>query len=306
MSKYIIEVNNLTKDFGNNNGIFDLNFKVKKGEMVGFVGTNGSGKSTTIRSIIGFLEPTSGTSSVLGYNSWKDSDKFIKNIGYVPGEISFPDLNTGTAFLKNQAEFLKITDLSKANELIKILQLDPRANLKRMSKGMKQKTALVAALMHDPEILILDEPTTGLDPLMRINFIDTVKEEHKRGKTILMSSQSFEELEHTCDKVIFILNGKIISIANMDEINNRLERDFKIEFNNRLDYLAFKKLNYKLLRDQSKYNQVTIEVLKGDLNRLMSDLSRLDVKFIAEIKYTLESHFKRLAKEEFSEEELYV
>src|SRR5690554_2678428 len=306
MSKYIIEVNNLTKDFGNNNGIFDLNFKVKKGEMVGFVGTNGSGKSTTIRSIIGFLEPTSGTSSVLGYDSWKDSDKFIRNIGYVPGEISFPDLNTGTAFLKNQAEFLKITDLSKANELIKILQLDPRANLKRMSKGMKQKTALVAALMHDPEILILDEPTTGLDPLMRINFIDTVKEEHKRGKTILMSSQSFEELEATCDKVIFILNGKIISIANMDEINNRIERDFKIEFNNRIDYLSFKKLNYKILRDQSKYNQVTIEVLKHDLNKLMSDLSRLNVKFIAEIKYTLESHFKRLAKEEFSEEELYV
>lgn len=306
MSEFVIEVNNLTKDFGDKNGIFDLSFKVKKGEMIGFVGTNGSGKSTTIRSIIGFIKPTSGSSRVLGFNSWSNSSKFIKKIGYVPGEISFPDLNTGTAFLKNQADLLKISDLSKANELIKILQLDPRANLKRMSKGMKQKTALVAALMHDPEILILDEPTTGLDPLMRLNFMETIKEEHKNGKTILMSSQSFEELEHTCDKVIFILNGKIISIANMDEINNRLERDFKIEFNNRLDYLSFKKLNYKLLRDQSKYNQVTIEVLKDDLNKLMSDLSRFDVKFIAEIKYTLESHFKRLAKEEFSEEELYV
>src|SRR5690554_4226157 len=306
MSKYIIEVNNLTKDFGNNNGIFDLNFKVKKGEMVGFVGTNGSGKSTTIRSIIGFLEPTSGTSSVLGYNSWKDSDKFIRNIGYVPGEISFPDLNTGTAFLKNQAEFLKITDLSKANELIKILQLDPRANLKRMSKGMKQKTALVAALMHNPEVLILDEPTTGLDPLMRVNFMDVVKSEHKKGKTILMSSQSFEELEEACDKVIFILNGRIISVANINDIKNRDVIDFKLEFNEEESYLKFKKLNYKILRNQPKYYQVTTEVLKEDINKLMNDLSVLNLKFIAKVNYTLESHFKRIAKQEFKESELYV
>lgn len=302
----IIKAENLTKDFGGNTGIFDLTFQVEKGEMVGFVGTNGSGKSTTIRSLIGFLKPTSGTSFVLGYDSWTESSKFISKIGYVPGEISFPDLKTGTAFLQSQAEFFKLKDLNKANELIKMLQLDPRANLKRMSKGMKQKTALVAALMHDPEILILDEPTTGLDPLMRVNFMDTIKEEHKKGKTILMSSQSFVELEETCDKVIFILNGKIIAIANMDEIKNRNVVDFKIEFNDEESYLKFKEENYKTLRDQPNYYQVTVEVKKENLNNFMKSLSLLDVKFVAEIKYTLESHFKRIAKEEFKEEELYV
>jgi len=306
MNKYIIEAQNLTKDFGSGNGIFDLSFKIKKGEMIGFVGTNGSGKSTTIRSLIGFIKPTSGSSRINGLDSWEDSDKFIKNIGYVPGEISFPDLHSGTSFLKNQAEFLKLKNLDKANELIKILQLDPSANLKRMSKGMKQKTALVAALMADPEILILDEPTTGLDPLMRHNFINVVKNEHRNGKTILISSQSFEELESTCDRVIFILNGKLIAIANVDEIKNRNIRDFKIEFNNKDDYLKFKQYNYHILRDQEQYFQVTIEVLKSDLNKLLFDLKDLNVKFIAEIKYTLESHFKRIAKEEFSEEELYV
>ena len=217
----VIEVKNLTKDFGNHKGVFDLSFNIKKGEMVGFVGTNGSGKSTTIRLIIGFIEPTTGSSKVMGLDSWKESSNFITKIGYVPGEISFPDLRTGTEFLKNQAEFLKLSDLSTANRLIKVLQLDTRANLKRMSKGMKQKTALVASLMADPEILVLDEPTTGLDPLMRANFIDVLKKEHKKGKTILISSQSFEELEKTCDKVIFILNGNIISIADMNEIRNR-------------------------------------------------------------------------------------
>lgn len=298
----IIKVINLTKDFGNEQGIYNLNFEVKKGEMIGFVGTNGSGKTTTIRSIIGFIKPTSGYSEVLGFESWSESHKFIKRIGYVPGEISFPDLKTGTNFLKTQAEFLKLKDLTYANHLIKLLQLDPSANLKRMSKGMKQKTALVAALMSDPEILILDEPTTGLDPLMRINFINIIKEEHLKGKTILMSSQSFEELESTCDKVIFILNGQIISIADMKDIRNRDERDFKVEFKNKSDYLLFKNMNYKILRDQEKYYQVTIEVLKNQVNQLMDDLKTFDLKFISEIKYTLESHFKRLAKEEFEGE----
>src|SRR5690554_441999 len=211
----IINVDNLTKDFGNGKGVFNFSFTVKKGKMIGFVGTNGSGKSTTIRSIVGFIKPTSGNVQVFGLDSWKYSSKFISNIGYVPGEIGFPDLPTGSAFLKSQAEFLKLKDLSYANNLIKRLQLDPRANLKRMSKGMKQKTAIIAALMNNPDVLVLDEPTTGLDPLMRINFINLIKEEHSRGKTIFMSSQSFEELEDTCDQVIFIFNGNIIGIADM-------------------------------------------------------------------------------------------
>ncbi len=302
----VIEVKNLTKDFGNHKGVFDLSFNIKKGEMVGFVGTNGSGKSTTIRLIIGFIEPTTGSSKVMGLDSWKESSNFITKIGYVPGEISFPDLRTGTEFLKNQAEFLKLSDLSTANRLIKVLQLDTRANLKRMSKGMKQKTALVASLMADPEILVLDEPTTGLDPLMRANFIDVLKKEHKKGKTILISSQSFEELEKTCDKVIFILNGNIISIADMNEIRNRPEHDFKIEFFDYESYLSFKKLGYRIIRDQPKYNQVTIEILREDINPLMKALSQFKLKFISEVKYTLESHFKKIARDEFKEEEIHV
>ena len=152
--------------------------------MLGFVGTNGSGKTTTIRSILGFIKPTDGTAYVNGLSSWEHSSEIVKNIGYVPGEIAFPDLKTGIDFLKSQAEFLGLKDMSYANQLIERLQLDPRANLKRMSKGMKQKTALVAALMADLPIIILDEPTTGLDPLMRVAFLDILKEEHAKGKTI--------------------------------------------------------------------------------------------------------------------------
>ena len=288
----IIEIKNLTKDYGDNKGIFDINLDIYKGEMIGFVGTNGSGKTTTIRNILGFVKPTKGVALVNGLNTWENQSEVAKMIGYVPGEIAFPDLKTGVAFLKSQAEYLNVTDLSYANSLIEKLQLDPRANLKRMSKGMKQKTALVAALMADKPIIILDEPTTGLDPLMRDAFLEIIKEEHKKGKTIFMSSHMFEEMEDTCDRVALISNGHIVDIANMDEIRNRPLNDFKIEFNNKNDYLKFKEKEYKIIRDQDEFNQVTIEIDKSQVNDLFKELKNYDVKFISEVKYTLEKYFK--------------
>lgn len=293
----VIEINNLTKDYGNNRGIFDINLDIEKGEMIGFVGTNGSGKTTTIRNILGFLKPTKGSVKVNGLSSWENASEISKNIGYVPGEISFPDLRTGIDFLKSQAEFLGMENMDYANYLIERLQLDPRANLKRMSKGMKQKTALVAALMNDAPIIILDEPTTGLDPLMRLTFLDIIKEEHKKGKTIFMSSHMFEELEETCDKVALINDGHIIDIADMNEIRNRKVKDFKVEFNSQKDYLSF--LNedssiYSVTRKQEQYNQVTISINNNEINELFKILKKYDVKFISEVPYTLEKHFKNI------------
>lgn len=289
-----IEIKDLTKDYGSGRGVFDINLTIKKGEMVGFVGTNGSGKTTTIRSLMGFIKPTNGHVYVNGLESWENASEISKHIGYVPGEIAFPDLPTGTAFLKSQAEYFNLKDMSYANELVSRLQLDPRANLKRMSKGMKQKTALVAALMNNADILILDEPTTGLDPLMRDSFLEIIKEEHKKGKTIFMSSHMFNEMEDTCDRVALISDGHIIDIADMNEIRNRPCKDFKIEFNSAKDYEKFKKMDYTIVRDQKQYSQVTINIKNEEINKLFSDLKAFDVKFISEVKYTLEKHFKEI------------
>ena len=294
----VIKIEHLTKDYGNGRGIFDINLTINKGEMVGFVGTNGSGKTTTIRSILGYIKPTSGVVYVKGMESWTNSSEIAKSVGYVPGEIAFPDLPTGTEFLKSQAGFLGLNDMSYANEIIKKLQLDPRANLKRMSKGMKQKTAIVAALMNNAEIIILDEPTTGLDPLMRDAFLQLIKEEHKKGKTIFMSSHIFEELEQTCDRVALIRNGKIIDIANVDEIKNRKIKDFKIEFNSKEDFERFKKLNYNIIRIQEIYNQVTVSIADEDIDELFKDLTKFDVKFISQVMYNLEKHFKEVLLKE--------
>lgn len=292
----VIEIDNLTKDYGYDRGVFDINLNIEQGEMVGFVGTNGSGKTTTIRNIMGFIKPTSGEVRVNGLNAWERSFEIVKNIGYVPGEIAFPDLKTGVEFLNSQKEFLGLKSFDYANELIERLQLDPRANLKRMSKGMKQKTALVAALMNDAPIIILDEPTTGLDPLMRVTFLDIIKEEHEKGKTIFMSSHNFEELEGTCDRVALINDGHLIDVCDMDTINDPAEKEFKIEFKKPEDYKAFIKEDYKVIRLQDIYNQATIKIAAANTAKLLQSLKKYDVKFISEIPYTLEKHFKEALK----------
>ena len=298
MAKDIIEIKNLTKDYGDGKGIFDINLAIKEGEMIGFAGTNGSGKTTTIRSILGFIKPDSGKVIVNGLESWSNSNEIVKCIGYVPGEISFPDLPTGTSFLNSQAEFLNLKDMTYANQLIKALQLDTGANLKRMSKGMKQKTALVAALMNDAKIIILDEPTTGLDPLMRVEFMKIIKEEHKKGKTILMSSHMFEELEESCDRVMLISNGHLVDVADMNKIKNRQEKEFKIEFKNELDFNNFMKDGFKITRIQKEYNQVSIEINKSDINFILNSLKKYDVKYISELEYNLEKYFKNKMRSE--------
>lgn len=288
----VIQVEKLTKDYGDNRGIFDLNFAINKGETFGFVGTNGSGKTTTIRHIMGFLKPQKGKVLVMGMDAWKNSCEIKRYVEYVPGEIAFPDLKDGTTFLKNQAELLNLKDMSYATSLINRLQLDTSANLKRMSKGMKQKTAIVAALMADKDIIILDEPTTGLDPLMRETFIELILEEKKKGKTILMSSQMFGELEITCDRVALILNGRIVDIADINELKSLPYKSFKIEFNKEEEYKKFKKLKFNIIRDQVQYNQVTVKIEDKDINRLFKVLQNYDLKFISEVQYNLEKHFK--------------
>lgn len=297
----VIQTNKLTKDYGDGRGIFDIDLSIEQGEMLGFVGTNGSGKTTTIRSILGFIKPTSGLACVSGLTSWEHSSEIVKNIGYVPGEIAFPDLKTGIDFLKSQAEFLGLKDMSYANELIERLQLDPRASLKRMSKGMKQKTALVAALMADLPIIILDEPTTGLDPLMRVAFLDILKEEHAKGKTIFISSHMYEELETTCDRVALINNGHIVEITNMNDIRNRPLKEFKIEFNTQEDYKRFLSESYDVIRMQDQYDQVTIRIPSDATGNLLGVLKKYNVKFISELPYTLEKHFKTILFEDKGE-----
>ncbi|GHU71818.1 hypothetical protein FACS1894184_19080 [Clostridia bacterium] len=183
----VIKIERLTRDYGNNRGVFDLSFTVDEGEAFGFLGPNGAGKTTTIRHLMGFIKPKQDSAAICGLDCWRESDKIQKRLGYIPGEISFFDDMSGTEFLRFTAKY-RGTGNTREREMLDRFELSPKGKIKKMSKGMKQKIGIVAAFMHDPEILILDEPTSGLDPLMQNRFIELVEHEKKRGKTILMSS----------------------------------------------------------------------------------------------------------------------
>lgn len=290
----LIEINNLTKDYGQGRGVFNINLSIEKGEVFGFVGTNGAGKTTVIRHLMGFLKPQSGSVTINGMDCWKDSAEIKKMIGYTPGEIAFPDAPTGTEFLRRQAELIGLSDMTYANTIIEKLQLDPTANLKRMSKGMKQKTAIVATLMADPDILILDEPTTGLDPLMRAEFIEILNVEKKKGKTIFMSSHMFEEVEHTCDKVALIKDGKIIAVKSTLEVKHNEEKIYKIEFTSHEEYQRFLSEPFDIAEKRESQNQAIIKINDRHINTLFKVLKGYNIKFITENKYTLENYFRSL------------
>jgi len=215
----VITIQSLTKDFGNNQGVFDISFDVKRGEVFGFLGPNGAGKSTTIRHLLGFMKSERGKCQILGFDCWKDHEEIQKHIGYVAGEIALPSMS-GHKLIEYIAKLRNI-DSARAKELCNYFDINPKGKIKRMSKGMKQKIALVLAFMHDPEIIILDEPTSGLDPLMQEKFCELIIREKERGKTIILSSHIFDEIEKTCDRVMIIKHGKIIAEVDMKGIDKK-------------------------------------------------------------------------------------
>ena len=293
MSDIIIKTEHLTKDYGNGHGIFDISLEVKKGEVFGFIGTNGSGKTTTIRNMMGFIRPDGGNVSVFGMDSWEQSIDIKPYVSYVPGEIAFPKLASGTEFLKLQAEYFGITDFDYMNKLIKMFQLDPTANLKRMSKGMKQKTAIVAALMGDRDILVLDEPTTGLDPLMREVFLDLVREEKAKGKTIFMSSHIFEEIEEVCDRVAMIKDGKLVDLIDVYALRHEKRKHFIAVFEKAEDIKSFiSACNYADCKADDNQCKICIDIV--DIGRLVKLLTKYKLISLSEEHETLENRFKSI------------
>lgn len=166
----MININNLTKDYGNGKGVFNVSFEVKKGEVFGFLGPNGAGKTTTIRHLLGFIQTYPNVCCIDTKDCTRYAAQIQKNLGYIPGEINMFDDMTGTQFLNFMMEYRGMKNRGRMDELIERFELKPEGKIKKMSKGMKQKIGIITAFMHDPDILILDEPTSGLDPLMQKNI----------------------------------------------------------------------------------------------------------------------------------------
>lgn len=263
----IIEISHLTKDYGNKKGIFNVSFHVDKGEVVGFLGPNGAGKTTTIRHLLGFIRSQSGTVTILGKDCFQCVEDIHPQLGYLPGEIAFMDDMTGVEFIHFMAQMKNVKDTSRIQELIDFFELNPRGKIKKMSKGMKQKIALVLAFMQDSAIYILDEPTSGLDPLMQNKFVQLIQKEKERGKTILMSSHIFEEVENTCDRVIMIKDGKIIANETMEHLKSQRHKHYEITFQTEAEASRFIE-NYNAKREHCHVEFIS----NDDINHLISIL----------------------------------
>lgn len=269
----MISVNHLTKDYGQNRGVFDMSFQIHEGEILGFLGPNGSGKTTTIRQLMGFVKPDHGNAEIQGKDCFLDAAWIQQNVGYLPGEIAFMDDMTGIDFIHFIAKLKGIKDLSYANELIEFLELDARGQIKRMSKGMKQKIGLVIALMQDPPILILDEPTSGLDPLMQMKFVELMKKAKQQGKTVFMSSHIFGEIENVCDRVVIIKEGRIVAIEDMDKLKHHRYKHYEIVFHHSHEMEKFMQ-HYPEAKQQQGYVSLLI---KGNTDQLIKELSHYTI-----------------------------
>lgn len=270
----VIRIRHLTKDYGKGKGIFDINLSVREGEVYGFLGPNGAGKTTTIRNLMGFIRPDSGMCTIRGMSCFQSAFLIQRHLGYLAGELAFMDDMKGQQMIDFIADMKGIYDRKRMKKLMEMFDLDPRGRIRKMSKGMKQKVGIVCAFMGDPEIIILDEPTSGLDPLMQNRFVDLIREEKKRGKTIFMSSHIFEEIERTCDKTAIIREGRIAAIENITALQEKKSKSYCITFRDMDNMVRFQNESFKI--KEIKGYQVTVAI-RGEVGELLRVLGKYQV-----------------------------
>ncbi len=301
----VIEVKDLTKDYGSGRGVFNVSLSVNKGEVFGFLGPNGAGKSTTIRHLMGFSKPDSGETYIFGKPTFEKYYEVLSKVGYIPGEIALPQGLTGWEFIRMMQSMQKIENKARLNELLEIFELadaELRGETKRMSLGVKRKLAVVTAFMSDPEVLILDEPTSGLDPVMQENFIRFIHEEKERGKTILLSSHIFSEIDSTCDRIAIIKDGKIVSEFIADDLKHAALKYYSIGFKDEQSEIKFiesgKKLKTFSVEKTEEGNVVDVSFEDGDLNAVIALASDLGATGFSNRRESLEDYFMKFYKEE--------
>jgi|TARA_B100001057_G_C22833219_1_gene944236 ABC-2 type transport system ATP-binding protein len=221
-----IELSNLSKFYGNQCGIDSVSFTVKKGEIFGFIGPNGAGKSTTIRTLLGLLKATSGKAEIMGIDISNEGAMIREKIGYLPSEVDYYSEMSSKELLLYHAAMYKVVDVeNKIQELATYFQLELDRPIDDLSYGNKKKCAIIQSVLHDPEVLILDEPTGGLDPLMQNRFFELLERQNKKGVTIFFSSHVLSEIQRMCDRAAIIRDGKIMAV---EDISTLLSKQMKM------------------------------------------------------------------------------
>ncbi len=214
----VIETKKLTKFYGKSRGIIDVDLSVNEGEIFGFIGPNGAGKSTTIRTLLGLIFKTSGEARVFGMDCERETEKILRNVGYLPSEVFYYDRMRAIDLLNYSASFYGKDCTKRIKELSAALELDLGKRVEDMSLGNKKKVGIVQGLLHSPDLIILDEPTSGLDPLMQKTFFELIKRENERGVTVLFSSHILSEVQRICDRVAIIREGRILETKRISQL----------------------------------------------------------------------------------------
>jgi ABC-2 type transport system ATP-binding protein len=238
----IIEIEKLTKWYGPHRGIVDVDLVIETGEIFGFLGPNGAGKTTTIRVLLDLIRPTSGRAAVFGIESAADPVAIHRRIGYVPGEFALYDRLTGEQTLEYFGNLRGGVDRAYRAQLVERFDLDPSRRFKEYSKGNKQKVGLVIALQHRPELLLLDEPTAGLDPLVQQSFFELLREAIADGGTVFLSSHILSEVEKSCDRVAIIRDGRLVKVDRVDALRDLAHHQVELRFSGPVPTAEFERL----------------------------------------------------------------
>lgn len=284
---YIIETSNLSKSYGKNRGIIDINLKIKEGEIFGFVGPNGAGKSTTIRTLLNFIFPTGGSGKILGMDIVKQSKDIKKQIGYVPSEVKFYDEIKVKDIIKYSCSFYDGINQEDVDKLYELLEVDVEKRMSELSLGNKKKVAIVQALIHKPRLLILDEPTNGLDQLIQKRLFELLKKANKEGTTVFFSSHNLVEVENFCDRVAVIKEGKIIDTVVLEKLAKKAA--LKI-------VLSCKEINEEIIKEIggqviSKEKNEFVFNYSNDVDSLIKKLSAYKISKLLISEQTLEDTF---------------
>ncbi|AIY87300.1 MULTISPECIES: ABC transporter ATP-binding protein [unclassified Thermotoga] len=266
----VIEVRDLTKYYGKSRGVEGVTFSVKEGEIFGFIGPNGAGKTTTIRLLLGLIFPDAGLAEIFRKDVLKEGKEIRKNVGYIPGEVSFYPEVTVEEFLRYSASFYEKVDWDYVKELCGVFSLDTKKRIKELSMGNKKKVAIVQALMHRPKLLILDEPTNGLDPIVQNTFFEILKNEKEKGTTVFFSSHILSEVERLCDRVAMIKDGRIIRVEKVENLKGERYKVVRVKGEN------LEKLKDLVEVNRLKFENGTAEFLfSGSVERLIEILRSL-------------------------------
>lgn len=296
----IIKVDNLTKDYGYGRGVFDISVQIHKGECFGYLGPNGAGKSTTIRHIMGFAKPQVGKVQIFGIDSFGNTDKILAKVGYLPGEPAIPAGLDGWGFIRMMQEMRGEKNEERLNYLLDLFKLNPALPVKEMSLGDKRKLAVVTAFMNDPDVLVLDEPTSGLDPIMQKVFIKFILDEKKRGKTILLSSHIFSEVDATCDTISIIKDGRHVSTFNAKELKKEQNRTYILHFIDKegMNLYLNEKNKFECVYSNEDILLAVVTFPHDKHNEFFQTLAGVKIKSFEEKPFTLQDYFMSFYKEE--------